>query len=117
VNTTSRVEWNAALYDKLEMWANAEHDGRPAVVYNHLWLDSDNVLHWAHSGRVFNLFTISAQLVSDIAVFVLKRDVKLKLTNYKRPVKTTVVPRRGCGQLLFWQWVRIPSWRNLDLGE
>ena len=77
------------------MWANAQRDGRPA---EHTWRPLFNAAKYALRGveqrspPVFGRATISlgigphsssyfVSFVSDIAMFVLKRDVKLQLNN------------------------------------
>jgi len=65
------------FYDEFgenRMWANAQRDGRPA---EYRWRP---VLNAAKFGSV-TLLKCRAVFVSDIAIFVLKRDVKLQLTN------------------------------------
>ena len=65
------------------MWANVQHDDRPA---EYRWRPLFNAAVWlTPATRVLcsNAAKTRNPFVSDIAIFVLKRDVKLQLTNAK----------------------------------
>jgi len=61
------------------MWANAQRDGCPA---EYGWRPLFNVpKFWLTPTTRVSRSNTAKTLVSDIAIFVLKRDVKLQLTN------------------------------------